>query len=111
MRLYLRFVLAFAFVVIGTVLGLGWKLRNERRDSETLRFEGEVKSACDRVIKEIKRQGEGDGKLITGACEDELVDKAAIGIESGTLDQRRLSLSELVVSKRLEFDPATYLIF
>ena len=106
MRLYLRFVLAFAFVVIGTVLGLGWKLRNERRDSETSRFEAEVKSACDRVVAEIGRQGESDQKLVGGECQSgELVDRAVIWMEAGTLDdERRLSLSALVPEERKAFD-------
>jgi two-component system nitrogen regulation sensor histidine kinase NtrY len=106
MRLFLRFVLAFAFVVIGTVLGLGWKLRNERRDSETQRFADEVRSACDRVVAEIGRQAESDRKLVSGACQSgELVDRAAIWLEGGTLDdERRLSLSRIVPEERQAFD-------
>jgi hypothetical protein len=106
MRLFLRFVLAFAFVVIGTVLGLGWKLRNERRDSETQRFDAEVKSACDRVVAEIGRQGESDRKLVAGACQSgELVDRAALWMGAGTIDDdRRLSLSRLVPEERQAFD-------
>src|SRR3974390_1238924 len=98
MRLFLRFVLAFAFVVIGTVLGLGWKLRNERRESETRGFEQEVKSACDRVVAEVGRQADSDRKLVGGACQGgELVDRAVIWMEAGTLDdERRLSLSRIV---------------
>jgi two-component system nitrogen regulation sensor histidine kinase NtrY len=106
MRLFLRFVLAFAFVVIGTVLGLGWKLRNERRDSETSRFGAEVKSACDRVVAEIGRQAESDRKLVAGACQSgELVDRAALWSEAGSLDdERRLSLSRIVPEERQAFD-------
>jgi len=106
MRLFLRFVLAFAFVVIGTVLGLGWKLRNERRDSETARFDVEVQSACNRVVAEIGRQAESDRKLVAGACQSgELVDRAATWSEGGTLDdERRLSLSRLVPEERQAFD-------
>src|SRR5580700_2455581 len=106
MRLFLRFVLAFAFVVIGTVLGLGWKLRNERRDSETRRFEAEVRSACDRVVAEIGRQAESDRKLLAGECQSgELVDRTLIWLEAGTLDdERRLALSRLVPEEREAFD-------
>ncbi len=106
MRLFLRFVLAFTFVVIGTVLGLGWEVRTERRDSETRRFEAEVRSACDRVVAEIGRQGESDRKLITGVCQSgELVDRAVIWTAAGTLDdERRLSLSRLVPEEREAFD-------
>src|SRR5580693_1561154 len=98
MGLFARFVLAFAVVVIGAVLGLGWALRSEQRDGETRRFEAEVRSACDRVVAEIGRQAESDRKLVAGACASgELVDRAAIWLEAGTLDDaRRLSLSRIV---------------
>src|ERR1700689_2407929 len=105
MRLFLRFVLAFAFVVIGTVLLLGWSLRNERRDTETRRFEAEVKSACSRVVAEVARQGESDRKLVGGACQSgELVDRAVIWMQKGTLDEARPSLSLIVPEERQAFD-------
>ncbi len=106
MRLFLRFVLSFWLVVIGAVFVLGLRLRDDRRDSETRRFEGEVASACDRVVAEVQRQAESDRKLVAGACQSgELVDRAAIWLEAGTLDdERRLSLSRIVPEEKEAFD-------
>lgn len=106
MRLFLRFVLAFWLVVIGAVFGLGLRLRDDRRDGETRRFAGEVASACDRVVAEVQRQAESDRRLIAGACQSgELVDRAAIWLEAGTLDdERRLSLSRIVPEEKQAFD-------
>ncbi|MGH7294988.1 MAG: sensor histidine kinase, partial [Polyangiaceae bacterium] len=106
MRLAPRFVLAFGFVATLSVAGLGYVVREDRRQSETRRFDQEVNGACDRVVAEIGRQAESDRKLIAGACQScELVDRALIWIEAGTLDdERRLSLSRLVPEERQAFD-------
>ena len=65
-----------------------------------------MKSACDRVVAEIGRQAESDRKLVAGACQSgELVDRALIWLEGGTLDdERRLALSRLVPEERQAFD-------
>src|SRR5580698_7728255 len=106
MRLAPRLVLAFGLVAILSVTGLGYVVREDRRATETTRFEAEVKSACDRVVAEIGRQGESDRKLVAGACQSgELADRALIWLEAGTLrDDRRLSLSRLVPEERQAFD-------
>jgi two-component system nitrogen regulation sensor histidine kinase NtrY len=106
MRLAPRLVLAFGLVAILSVTGLGYVVREDRRATETSRFEEEVKSACDRVVAEIGRQGESDRKLVAGACQSgELADRALIWLEAGTLrDDRRLSLSRLVPEERQAFD-------
>jgi len=106
MRLAPRLVLAFGLVATLSVAGLGYVVREDRRETETRRFDQEVKSACDRVVAEIDRQAESDRKLIAGACQSgELVDRAAIWLEAGTLDdQTRLSLSRLVPEERQAFD-------
>jgi two-component system, NtrC family, nitrogen regulation sensor histidine kinase NtrY len=106
MRLAPRLVLAFGFVATLSVAGLGYRMREDRRESETRRFEQEVSSACERVVAEIGRQGESDRKLIAGACQSgELVDRWAIWLEAGTLDDgRRLSLSSIVPLERQAFD-------
>jgi len=106
MRLAPRLVLAFGFVATLSVSGLGYVLREDRRRSEAGRFEHEVVSACDRVLGELVRQAESDQKLIAGACEaGELVDRALIWLEAGTLDdERRLALSRLVPQERRAFD-------
>jgi len=106
MRLAPRLVLAFGFVAALSVAGLGVVLREDQRATETRRFEQEVKSACDRVVAEIGRQAESDRKLVAGACQSgELVDRALIWLEAGTLDdERRLALSRLVPEERQAFD-------
>ncbi len=106
MRLAPRLVLAFGFVAALSVAGLGVVVREDQRTTETQRFEQEVKSACDRVVAEIGRQGESDRKLVAGACQSgELVDRALIWLEGGTLDdERRLALSRLVPEERRAFD-------
>ncbi len=106
MRLAPRLVLAFGFVAALSVAGLGVVVREDQRATETRRFEQEVKSACDRVVAEIGRQAESDRKLVAGACQSgELVDRALIWLEAGTLDdERRLALSRLVPEERQAFD-------
>jgi two-component system nitrogen regulation sensor histidine kinase NtrY len=106
MRLAPRLVLAFGFASALSVAGLGYVVREDQRATETQRFDQEVKSACDRVVAEIGRQGESDRKLIAGACQSgELVDRALIWLETGALDdQRRLALSRLVPEEREAFD-------
>ncbi len=106
MRLAPRLVLAFGFVAALSVAGLGVVVREDQRTTETQRFEQDVKSACDRVVAEIGRQGESDRKLVAGACQSgELVDRALIWLEGGTLDdERRLALSRLVPEERQAFD-------
>ncbi|HEY8088706.1 MAG TPA: ATP-binding protein [Polyangiaceae bacterium] len=106
MRLAPRFVLAFGFVATLSVVGLGYVVREERRESETKRFDDEVRGACDRVIAEIGRQAESDRRLVAGACQSgELVDRALIWLEASSLDDdRRLSLSRIVPEERQAFD-------
>jgi signal transduction histidine kinase len=105
MRLAPRLVLAFGFVATLSVAGLGYNMREDRRESETKRFTEEVRSACDRVVSEIARQGESDRKLVAGACASgELVDRVAIWLEAGTLDNNRLSVSNVVRADRQAFD-------
>jgi len=106
MRLAPRLVLAFGFVSALSVAGLGYVLREDRRESETRRFNAEVEGACERVVAEIGRQAESDRKLIAGACQSgELVDRALLSLEAGTLsDERRLSLSRIVPEERQAFD-------
>jgi signal transduction histidine kinase len=106
MRLAPRLVLAFGFVATLSVAGLGVVVREERRESETQRFQEEVHSACDRVVAELGRQGESDRKLVAGACQSgELVDRALIWLQAGALDdEKRLALSRLVPEERQAFD-------
>jgi signal transduction histidine kinase len=105
MRLAPRLLLAFGFVAALSVVGLGYLVREDRRASETRRFDEEVASACRRVVAEIERQGESDRKLVAGACQSgELVDRALISLEAGKLDEpSRLALSSLVPEERQAF--------
>jgi signal transduction histidine kinase len=106
MRLAPRLVIAFGLIAALSVAGLGSVVREDRRASETRRFEREVASACDRLVAEITRQGESDRKLVAGACQSgELVDRALIWVEGHALDdERRLALSRLVPEERQAFD-------
>ncbi|MGD0675967.1 MAG: ATP-binding protein [Polyangiaceae bacterium] len=105
MRLAPRLVLAFGSIAVLSVAGLGYALREDRRASETRRFEREVGAACDHVVSEVGRQAESDVRLIAGACQSgELVDRALIWLEGGTLEDRRLALSRLVPEERRAFD-------
>lgn len=99
-------MLAFGFVASLSVAGLGYLVREDRRESETKRFSDEVESACARVVAEIERQAESDRKLVGGACQSgELVDRALLWFEAGTLDdERRLALSRIVPEERQAFD-------
>ena len=89
-----------------SVASVGYVLREDRRQSEERRFDAEVAGACARVVAEIGRQAESDRKLVAGACESgELVDRALLSLEAGTLsDERRLSLSRIVPEERQAFD-------
>ncbi len=105
MRIAPQLVLAFGFVATLSVVGLGWKLRQDRVLSETDRFEHEVHAGCDRIVAEIARQAESDRKLIESACQSgELVDRALIWVDSGLDDPHRLALSRLVPEERQAFD-------
>ena len=106
MRIAFSLGIAFALVASLSVAVFGYVVREDRRASEAKRFEQEVRSACDRVVAEIERQGERDRKLIAGACQSgELVDRAAIWLAGGTLDdEHRLSLSRIVPDERQAFD-------
>ena len=104
MRLAPRLVLAFGLVAALSVAGLGYVVREDRRQQETARFDREVRSVCTRVEQEIKRQAESDAKLVAGACQEgELVDRTFIAMEAGQLDMRRLALALLVPKEREAF--------
>ena len=60
MRLAPRFVLAFGFVATLSVAGLGYVVREDRTESETKRFDEEVKRACDRVAEAAGGAGQQD---------------------------------------------------
>jgi hypothetical protein len=104
-RLFTRFVLAFLFFAALSTGGLGWYVRQNRRDAETARYYREVEKACTNVRVELDRQGEIDRRLVANACDSgELVDRVAIAIERGDeLDNMILGYRQSVPRQRTAF--------
>jgi two-component system, NtrC family, nitrogen regulation sensor histidine kinase NtrY len=99
MRLAPRFVIAFGLLASASTAGLGLLLRDERRQSESVRFDEEVQAACKRVASEVKTQADTAERVLAGACNSsELVDRTLMWVEAG--DDRRVSLGQLVRSER-----------
>jgi len=85
--------------------GVGLAVRTRLAEKETTRFQNDVKRVCDRLVDEMKRQGEADHTLIAGSCQSgELVERVGIAMDRGDLDERRTSFSELVRNQRRAFD-------
>lgn len=102
MKLAPRFVIWFAALVTTSTAGLGVWLRDDRRQSETTRFEQEVRGACDRAKTEMQRQADSDLALLSGACSSgELVDRTLMAVEVG--EDRRVALGQLVPDTRSSF--------
>ena len=104
MRLAPRLFLTLGLVATVSTAGLGALVREDRRRGETERFEHDVRSACDRVSAEVKRQAEADEKLVTGACQaGELVDETLLAIEADQLLGQRASLGQRIPRVREAF--------
>lgn len=104
MRLAPRLFLTLGVVATVSTAGLGALVREDRRATETNRFEGDVRSACDRVSAEVKRQAEADQKLVAGACQAaEIVDETLIAIETDQLAMRRAALGQRIPRAREAF--------
>ncbi len=105
MRLAPRLALTFGLLAAVSTAGVGLAVRTKLAEKETTRFQSEVKGVCDRLVDELKRQGEADHTLIAGSCQSgELVERVGIAIDRGDLDERRTSFSELVRNQRRAFD-------
>ena len=105
MRLAPRLALTFGLLAAVSTAGVGLAVRTLVADKETSRFQDEVKGVCDRLVDEIRRQGEADHTLIAGSCQSgELVERVGIASDRGDLDERRTSFSELVRNQRRAFD-------
>jgi signal transduction histidine kinase len=105
LRLAPRLALTFGLLAAVSTAGVGQAVRTRLADKETSRFQREVRGICDRVGYEIRRQGEADHTLITGACQSgELVERVGIALDRGDLDERRTSFSEIVRTQRKAFD-------
>jgi signal transduction histidine kinase len=104
MRLAPRLVLAFVSVAALSVAGVGYVVREDRREQETARVEDEVRSACERVTGDLRRQAESDRNVVGGACQaGELVDRTLVAVDADQLDMRRLALAALVPKEREAF--------
>jgi hypothetical protein len=105
LRLFYRFVLAFLLLAALSTGGLGWYVRQNRRDAETRRYYDEVQNACTNVVQELQRQGDGDRRLVSGACEaGELADRVAVSIERGEeLENMILGYRAIVPRQRVAF--------
>ena len=105
MRLAPRLALTFGLLAAVSTAGVGLAVRTRLADKETSRFQREVRGVCDRVVDEIRRQGEADHTLISGACQSgELVERVGIALDRGELDERRTGFSEIVRTQRRAFD-------
>lgn len=83
---------------------MGVAVRYRLVATETERFREDVRGICERINREVQRQADADRTLITGFCEGhELVERVGLAIESGELEERRLSFSEMVRTERTAF--------
>src|SRR5690349_7413734 len=104
MRLAPQLVLAFGFVALLSVAGVGAWLREDRHTKETARFDADVKLACTRVSDELQRLAESDQRLVSGACQaGELVDSTFVAMQQGALDARRVAIAARVGKAREAF--------
>ena len=104
MRLAPRLALTFGLLAAVSTAGVGLAVRTRLADKETTRFQGEVRDICDRLVDELKRQGEADHTLVAGACQSGLlVERVGIAIDRGELDDRRTAFSEIVRTERRAF--------
>lgn len=104
MRLAPRLALTFGLLAAVSTAGVGLAVRTRLADKETSRFQREVRGVCDRIVDEIRRQGEADHALIAGACQSgELVERVGIALDRSELDERRTGFSEIVRTQRKAF--------
>lgn len=105
MRLAPRLALTFGLLAAVSTAGVGLAVRTRLAEKETTRFQNDVKGVCNRLVDEMRRQGEADHTLIAGSCQSgELVERVGIAMDRGDLDERRTSFSELVRNQRRAFD-------
>jgi two-component system nitrogen regulation sensor histidine kinase NtrY len=105
MRLAPRLAITFGLLTVASTALLGLAVRARLAEAETKRFQGEVERVCDRMLEEVRRQGDADQKLIAGQCSGgELVDRAVLASNDNVLDERRTMFSVLVPEERQAFD-------
>lgn len=104
MRLAYRLALTFGLLAAASSVLVGVAVRHRLAATETARFRQDVRGVCERINAEVRRQGEADRRLITGFCEGgELVERIGIAIDTGEIEDRRLSFSALVRTDRTAF--------
>lgn len=104
MRLALRLALTFGLLAAASSALVGVTVRYRLVTTETERFRADVRGICERMRAEVKRQADADRTLITGFCEgNELVEQVGLAIDSGEIDERRLSFSSRVRTERKAF--------
>lgn len=104
MRLALRLALTFGLLAAASSALVGVGVRDRLVTAETARFREDVRGICERIKGELKRQADADRTLITGFCEgNELVEHVGLAIDSGEIDERRLSFSSRVRTERRAF--------
>lgn len=105
MRLAPRLAVTFGLLAVASSALLGLAVRARLAAAETRRFQGEVERVCDRMLEEVRRQGDADQRLIAGQCSGgELVDRAVLASNDSVLDERRTMFSVLVPQEREAFD-------
>jgi signal transduction histidine kinase len=103
-RLALRLALTFGLLAAASSALVGVAVRYRLVTTETARFKEDVRSVCDRIKEEVKRQAEADRTLVTGFCKDgELVERVGIALETGDLRERPYAYSHLVETEREAF--------
>lgn len=104
MRLALRLALTFGLLAAASSILVGIAVRYSLAAGATARFQADVKGVCERIATEVKRQGEADQALITGACQSgELVERVAVAFDTGEIDERRTGFSQIVRGERKAF--------
>jgi signal transduction histidine kinase len=105
LRLFYRFVLAFLLLAALSTGGLGWYVRQNRRDAETRRYYDEVQKACTNVVQELTRQGDSDRRIVNGGCQaEELADRVAVRLERGdALEDMILGYHDIVPHQRVAY--------
>lgn len=104
MRLALRLALTFGLLAAASSALVGVTVRYQLVTTETERFRKDVRGICERMQAEVRRQADADRTLITGFCEgNELVEQVGLAIDSGEIDERRMSFSSRVRTERKAF--------
>jgi two-component system, NtrC family, nitrogen regulation sensor histidine kinase NtrY len=96
-----RLLIAIGVLTIATTAALGFGVREAWRRTEEERFREQRLVALDRLQLEVARQVNDLSELLGPLCRhDQMVDSALVGLASGDLHERRVSLSVRVPELR-----------